>query len=738
MPVSSYDEVVQTLRGDSANQWTRTEIGEILAETYREEKKVSLKGFDNAVSRTDYFEKIEGKTVQYKLSQSGIMRADRLIKEEKDKQKIDKVLEDFIETHYLKEIGLARKDEEEYLKIDYNKLCLGAYDFSIKLLEKPDESLRKLNQTIRNHRFCEDSENPPIASITNVGEVLQVEEIKTRHINKFVQVEGRITTQSIARTKVLTAAFKCQRCDDITYMEQEMERFVEPFECQNDICGRKGPFKLLPEPESVTADGQVITLTSLKGQVSIDVRLLGSSCEPPWVRDGKVVRVCGIVRSYQTISRTGTKSNNFDWMVDMNSIELAEDSNTEPPTDEEKKMFDEWAKNPEDLRNRLLGSVAPNIYGSVLEKDICSLTLFSDWEWNNDPEDVIEHSSIHVLLIGDPGVGKSQIAKDTVHLAPKAKFGQIIQMSRGGLSTVASEGKNGWEIKPGWFSGVDQGLGVLDEIDKVKEKSDLNCLNSVLLDQYQTVSKAGLNDMKFMTRAALILTANPKAGHFEEGDIIPQLDLDSHLFQRLDFILVKRDVADPETDRIVAKYINSIHSKKGMNRETIERPISAKQFRKYVLHARSKPVPEFGEGTQEIIEEYYLKMRSQASEYPVIGARQMNNINRVARAVARRECSTVITKEHVQYAIELSRAALATLNADDDYSVFNTGRTYSQVEKVRKIKTVMSDVCRGEKYATVETIAFQSGLSKVDVEHTIILMQRNGETYKVERGYRLV
>lgn len=44
---------------------------------------------------------------------------------------------------------------------------------------------------------------------------------------------------------VRIGAFKCQRCGDETYIPQTNGKLIEPFECQNDDCGRKGPFKPL-------------------------------------------------------------------------------------------------------------------------------------------------------------------------------------------------------------------------------------------------------------------------------------------------------------------------------------------------------------------------------------------------------------------------------------------------------------------------------------------------------------
>lgn len=55
----------------------------------------------------------------------------------------------------------------------------------------------------------------------------------------------------------VTAAFKCQRCEHVTRIEQLEGRFVESVECENDVCGKKRHFQELPS-ESTQIDRQII------------------------------------------------------------------------------------------------------------------------------------------------------------------------------------------------------------------------------------------------------------------------------------------------------------------------------------------------------------------------------------------------------------------------------------------------------------------------------------------------
>ncbi|MCX9011316.1 MAG: hypothetical protein OIN66_09355 [Candidatus Methanoperedens sp.] len=737
--MNSSDVVISLLGDSNKNEWTRSEILEIISEGLKIEKREAGSKFDTVNTRTDFFEKISENPVKHKFSKSGHWRYESLKKSLKSGETFRRDFSKFIKTYYWDNLLECVGNYIPILEIDYNNLNKGFPYAAEHLFEDPDKTLIMLNEALQDIELPILEDFKPEVSIYNAGELLQVEDIKTEHINKFVQVEGRVVFQSLPKSELIEGAFKCQRCEHINYVPQGVRQFIEPYKCENDVCNRKGPFKLLDPPESKYIDGQEIVIESLKGQVTVKVHLTKSLTRPPWDRDAKVVRVCGILKTNNTISKSGTRSNVFEWIIEANNIRFADDSNTEPATEDEIKVFEEWAENPLELRKKLLESIAPHIYGMIDVKDLCCLALFSDWNWGLDPREVLERSSIHVLLFGDPGVAKSQIVKDIVYLSPKGKFGQVTNMTKGGLSTVAVQEGGEWCVRSGFFSLADQGVAGLDEIDKVDDQKDLKCLVSVLDDQVQRVSKIGKNDIPFNTRAAVLATANPKGGHLRKEDTMDQIaaTIPSYIFQRFDMIYVIRDIPDKEKDRIVIRNINQMHSDHKINRKNIERLVTPELFRKYVLYARSKPVPGFAPNAQKLIEEYYLTLREVSHDYPVIGARQGNNLNRISRAVARREMAPTISEEHVKYAISLLKAGLSTLSEGDDYSMYNYGRTKSQAEMVKSIRDTIKEICKKEKAAKIEEIAFVSGLDAVQVEHALILMEKNKEVYKIKEGYRV-
>ncbi|MDD3840094.1 MAG: ATP-binding protein [Clostridia bacterium] len=736
-------DIIISLLGDSGKkQWLRSDILDILSEALKIDKGEANGRLTPFISRTSFLEKISDTPVKFKFSTTGEARYASIQTEKRGNETFRTDVGEFIKIYYWNAFCDCVMNQTEILEINYNDLVKGLKHIAEGLAgNDPDEYVQKLNKALHDIDVPTTEEFRPIVSIFNFGDTLKVEEVRTKHIGKFVEVEGRIVDTMIPRMKITLGAFRCQRCDHITYIQQEDRKYTEPFECDNSVCGRKGPFKLLDHPESEQVDYQEMLIESLSGgQVVVSVSAYGTLCRPPWERDAKVVRICGIVRKAQLATKTG-KTNLFEWVIDASSIKFSDDSNTEPPTADEIKKFEDWAKQPHELRKMLLESIAPNIEGATEIKDACSLSLFSDWNWGSDPDLVMERSSIHVLLFGDPGVAKSQIIKDIVYLAPKGKFGQVTNMTRGGLSTVAVMENGAWHVKSGFFSQGDQGVVALDEIDKVHDPQDLNCLVSVLNEQIQHVSKAGQNDLKFNTRTAVLGAANPvKGGYLKTGEIMTQLEstIPSYIYQRFDVIFVIKDVPNKEKDSIVADNINKMHNDPTQSRKAIPRTISPDMFRKYVIYARTKSVPEFEPSAQKLIKDYYLTIRGISGDYPIISARQVSNINRLSKAIARREMARKVTEEHVKYAIGIMKASLSTLSDDQDYGIYSSGRTKSQVEKITMIKNAIKEICKKELSASTNDIAFVSGLDVMQIEHTLMMLERSREIFKAKGGFRLV
>lgn len=711
--MNSYDTVVHLLGDSGKDSWSRSEILDILSAELHIEKKDANSRFTNSEKRTDYFEKISDNPATYKFTRSGKSQYETIRKLYNANDDFRNQLRLFLDGEYS---GRCYWDDLQDLRselfvVDYTHLREGIPEVAENLLKSPKETLESLNKALANLAIVAGLDFTPKISIINAADVLQVEDLKTKHLGRFFSVEGRVVVQTLPKSKLILASYQCLRCNHVMTLPQDAYGVrTEPFECENDVCGRKGQFRLLDPPESEFIDYQDVILVSLKGEVTIKVHLTESLCQPPWVRDAKVIRVCGTMTKVDTVSRQGTKLNTFDWVIEANSIVMAEDTNTEPPTEDEKAEFERWAKNPKELRRKILDSIAPNVHGLHPCKDACSLSLFSDWHWKDDPRNVVERSSIHVNLFGDPGTAKSMIAKDVVYLAPKGKWGQIINMSRGGLTTVAVQEQGEWRVKSGFFSQGDQGVTGLDEIDKMQSKEDIVCLVSVLNDQIQLVSKIGKNDIPFNTRTAVIATENPKGGYIDPDEpVLMQLEktIPMYIIQRFDFIFVVRDIPNPESDAIIADRINEIHADPKIHRDTLKREIPPELFRKYVMYARSKDVPIFEHGVQKMIKDYFLHLRekSKNEKYPLIGFRQVNDINRIARAIARRELSAIITSEHVRYAISLMRASLATIDAtldiDGGYGAYNIGSSKSQIDKIALIKDVIRKLKDAREEANV-------------------------------------
>ena len=243
---------------------------------------------------------------------------------------------------------------------------------------------------------------------------------------------------------------------------------------------------------------------------------------------------------------------------------------------------------------------------------------------------------IHILLIGDPGSGKSQLIRRMSIVAPKSRFVSGKGASSAGLtaSVVKDEFLRGWALEAGALVLANKGLAAIDEMDKMSDE-DTSAMHEALEQQSVTISKANIQ-ATLRCETTVLAAANPKFGRFDPYELIAkQIQMPATLINRFDLIFPVRDVPNPSNDELMADFILNLH--RGANKQK-EAPITTEMLRKYIAYAKQNVFPELTDDALAEIRRYYVQMRNQGSEEGgaiPISARQLEGLVRLSEASAR-------------------------------------------------------------------------------------------------------
>ena len=174
------------------------------------------------------------------------------------------------------------------------------------------------------------------------------------------------------------------------------------------------------------------------------------------------------------------------------------------------------------------------------------------------PTSVPIRATIHVLIVGDPGLGKSQMLRAFSALAPRAVFvtGGFESTSVGLTASVASDrgaAEGGGTLNAGALVLGDQGVCAIDELDKMQ--GEHASLLEAMEQQRVTVAKAGAVAW-LPARTAVMAAANPAAGRFDRSKTIAEnLKISSALLSRFDLTFILLDSHDRQRDEALAGHI---------------------------------------------------------------------------------------------------------------------------------------------------------------------------------------
>jgi replicative DNA helicase Mcm len=486
------------------------------------------------------------------------------------------------------------------------------------------------------------------------------------------------------------------------------------------------------------------------------------------VTPGDHVTVTGVLHIEQQ-SSGNEKSAVFDLYMDGVSVELEDEEFEEMDiTDEDKREIVELSQRP-DLYDAMVESMAPAIYGYEDEKLAIILQLFSGVT-KHLPDGSRIRGDLHLLLIGDPGTGKSQLLSYVRQIAPRAVYTSGKGSSAAGLTAAAVRSDFGdgdqWTLEAGALVLADRGIAAVDELDKM-DASDRSAMHEGLEQQSISISKAGIN-ATLRARCSLLGAANPKYGRFDEYEpIAEQIDLEPALISRFDLIFTITDRPDPERDRRLADHIIRTNYAGELN--TQKRELATSNFsdeeiaeqthqvtpeidpellRKYVAYARRTCFPTMTEEAKEILEEFYVDFRSKGADEdsPVpITARKLEALVRLAEASARIRLSDRVEREDAERVTRIVESCLREIGMDPetgqfDADVIETGTSKTQRDRIKNIKQLIGDIeSEYEEGAPVDEILDRAesdlGLDPSKAEKEIENLRRKGELYEPTQGH---
>ncbi len=647
---------------------------------------------------------------------------------------------------YKKEISDSLREGDKIVHLIFQNLIEHSPTLSDAVIEDPQQTLAILETALDEAGFIK---NPRVRlQELPISVKIKIREIRAKHLDQLLWIEGIIRQASEVRPQVVNAKFECPNCGALLSVLQIDNKFREPSRC---TCGWKSAFRLISK-EMVDTQRLVIEESpdSLDGGEQprrINVFLQEDLVDPKMeerTTPGSKVKIFGILKEVPIPLKTGSISTRYDIAVEANNIipleESFEDLNI---TEEEEDQIIQMAADPI-IYDRLAKSIAPSIYGFDKIKEAVLLQMFGGIK-KSKSDGGSTRGDIHILLVGDPGVAKSVMLKFISIIAPKGRYVSGKAATSAGLTAavVKDEFLRGWSLEAGAMVLSNKGTVCIDEIEKMNEQ-DRSAMHEAMEQQTVTISKANIH-ASLRAETTVLAAGNPKMGRFNPYVPIPeQIDISPALLSRFDVIFVIKDLPNKIQDEAIASHVLEEHKQ-----EVIRDTIPPKLLRKYISYAKQKFKPKLTDEAIEEIKDFYVKLRGQsvnsdAAIKPIpITARQLEGIIRLSEARAKVRLSKEVKREDAKIAIELLKTSLTQVGYDEETKTFDIDKITSGISagKRNKIMIVRETIAQLEtrlgKLIPTEELekAIQGKMSSLELEDAINQLSKSGDIFKPKKGF---
>ncbi|WP_432645517.1 minichromosome maintenance protein MCM [Methanobrevibacter sp.] len=648
--------------------------------------------------------------------------------------------EEFFATSYKDDVFdiLEKYPDERSLTVDYRALEIFDPDLADLLIDKPEEVIHAASIAIKNiDPLVKDADiNIRFEQLSNI---IPLKTLLSKYIGTFVSADGIVRKTDEIRPRIETGVFECRGCMRLHEVEQSSANtIIEPSLCSE--CGGRS-FRLLQE-ESKYIDTQTARmqepLENLSGGTEPKQMLMVLEDDlVDKLNPGDKVRITGTLKTFRE-----ERSGKFKNYIYVNHIEPLEQEFEELQlSEEDEEEIIELSKDP-NIYDKIIKSTAPSIRGYRDVKEAIALQLFGGAAKELEDETKLR-GDIHILIVGDPGIGKSQILKYVSRLAPRSIYTSGKGTTGAGLTAAAVRDElGGWSLEAGALVLGDQGNVCVDELDKMRSE-DRSALHEALEQQTVSIAKAGIM-ATLNSRCSVLAAANPKFGRFDRYKVLAeQIDLPAPIISRFDLIFVIEDKPSKEKDSELAEHILKTHQY-----NTVDYEIEPELLRKYIAYARKNVNPRLTEEANEVLKEFYVSTRNSNPEEQgavPITARQLEAIIRLSEASAKIKLKETVDKEDAEKAVRLQLACLKEVGVDPetgelDADIVSGGTPKSDRDKIQRVTEEIKQL--EEEYAgqaplniLLSNMNDKYGVSEDKTEQIIKNLVQKGVIYQPVNGY---